>query len=89
MATLTPVAFTDKTNVPFVWKCSECDAAFALDRITPKPSLTQLQIVNAHFGVHCKHEHPGSPITGLMIPVMDEDVAQTAFRVLREATKDK
>jgi hypothetical protein len=89
MATLIPAAFVDGTTSAFVWKCSECDAAFSLDRITTNPSLTQLQIVNAKFGVHCHHEHPQAPIVGLMIPAMDEDVAQTAFRVLREATEGK
>jgi hypothetical protein len=89
MATLIPAAFVEGTQQAFVWKCSECDAAFSLDRIIANPSLTQLQIVNAQFGVHCRHEHPQSPVAGLMIPAMDEDVAQTAFRVLREATKDK
>lgn len=89
MATLIPAAFVDGTTSSFVWKCSECDAAFALDRITTNPSLTQLQIVNANFGVHCRHEHPQSPAFGLSVPNTFEDAAQTAFRVLREATKDK
>jgi|HubBroStandDraft_3_1064219.scaffolds.fasta_scaffold408886_1 hypothetical protein len=89
MATLIPFAFIEGTQSAFVWKCSECDTAFALRRIIANPSLTDLQIVNANFDVHCRHEHPQSPVSGLMIPAMDEDVAQTAFRVLREATKDK
>lgn len=89
MATLIPVAFVDGTTHAFVWKCSECSAVFSLDRLTAQPSLTQLQIVNAQFGVHCRHEHPQSPVVGLLIPAMDEDVAQTAFRVLREATEGK
>jgi hypothetical protein len=89
MATLIPYAFVEGTESPVVWKCSDCDAAFSLERITAKPSLTQLQIVNGNFGVHCHHEHPNSTVVGLMIPAMDEDVAQTAFRVLREATDDK
>jgi len=89
MATLIPVAFVDGSDKPFVWKCSECDAAFALRRISADPSFNDLQIVNGNFSVHCRHEHPKSPVAGLMIPAMDEDSAQIAFRVLREATKDK
>ena len=45
--------------------------------------------MNAQFGVHYRHEHLQSPVVGLQIPAMDEDVAQTAFRVLREATEGK
>jgi hypothetical protein len=89
MATLIPKAFVDGTKSAFVWQCSDCDAVFSLDKITANPSLTQLQIVNANFGVHCHHEHARSPVFGLAIPAMYEDVAQAAFRVLREATKGK
>jgi hypothetical protein len=89
MATLIPAASVDGSNKPFVWKCSECDAAFALRRVTADPSLNELQIVNGNFSVHCRHEHPNSPVVGLMIPAMNEDSAQIAFRVLREATKGK
>lgn len=89
MATLIPLAHTEGNHTPFVWQCSECDFLVSLDRITNNPSLTQLQKVNGLFGVHCHHQHPNSPVVGLMIPAMDEDVAQTAFRVIREATENK
>lgn len=89
MATLTPIAFVGGTGSAFVWKCSECDAAFALERITARPSVTQFQIVNANFGVHCLHHHPQSSVVGLMIPAMDDDVAKTAFCVLPESTEGK
>jgi len=89
MATLIPAAFVEGSKNAFVWKCSECDCAFCLRRITDKPSFNELQIVNGNFSVHCRHEHPSSEVHGLPIPAMDEDVAQTAFRVLREATEGK
>jgi hypothetical protein len=89
MATLIPVAFVEGTKSAFVWKCSECDFAISLSRVTDKPSFNELQVVNGSFSVHCRHEHPNSPVVGLMIPAMGEDSAQIAFRVLREATKGK
>jgi hypothetical protein len=89
MATLIPVAFVDGNDKPFAWKCSECDAAFILRRVTAEPSFNELQIVNGNFSVHCHHEHPNSQAVGLMIPAMNEDSAQIAFRTLREATKGK
>jgi hypothetical protein len=89
MATLIPAACVDGSDKPFVWKCSECDAAFALRRVTAEPSYNELQIVNGNFDVHCRHEHPTSRAVGLMIPAMDEDSAQIAFRVMREATENK
>jgi hypothetical protein len=89
MATLIPAAFVEGSKKPFVWKCSECDAAFALRRVTADPSFNELHIVNGQFDVHCRHEHPQSEVVGLMVPAMNEDSAQVAFRVLREATKGK
>jgi hypothetical protein len=89
MATLIEFAFAPDSDKAVVWKCSECDAAFCLDRITPSPSLNQLEIINAHFSVHCRHEHPKSPVYGLAVPPMNEDSAQMAFRVLRQATEGK
>jgi hypothetical protein len=89
MATLIPAAFVEGTDKAFAWKCSECDAAFSLDRITATPSATQLEIVNGRFSVHCHHEHPGSPAFGLKVLHPKEDSAQAAFRIVREATKGK
>jgi hypothetical protein len=89
MATLIAVAFVEATESPFVWKCSECNAAFSLDRITATPSVTQLEIVNGQFSVHCRHEHPDSPAFGLKVPAMNEDSAQAACRIVREATENK
>lgn len=35
MPTLIAVAFIEKTDTPFVWKCSSCEEVFALERMTP------------------------------------------------------
>lgn len=53
--------------LPYVWGCSECDAAFSVgpNRL---PSLTREQrdAVNLQFEAHCVHVHPRSlPVIGL------------------------
>lgn len=89
MATLIPVGFIDDTDSPIVWRCSECDAAFSLDRVTSQPSITQLHRINANFRAHCRNEHPSSTINGLSVPTVDEDASQSAARIVREATEGK
>jgi hypothetical protein len=67
MASLIPAVFVGGTQSAFVWKSSECDAAFCLRRITDKPSYNELQLMDGNFSAHCRHEHCGSPVIGLMI----------------------
>jgi hypothetical protein len=88
MPILNPVAFIDKTDSPFVWACSECGEVFALERMTPIPTTTQIMKVNANFEVHCKHSHTGK-VVGLPVPKVREDSSQAASRVVREATENK
>jgi hypothetical protein len=76
MATLVAKAFIDRTNVPYMWICSECEAVFSLDRITVIPSVIQIKRVNAAFEVHCRNTHEGSRIFGLPVPSVKEDTSQ-------------
>jgi hypothetical protein len=73
MAMLVAKAFIDRTNVPYMWTCSECGVVFSLDRITLIPSVSQIKRVNARFEVHCRNTHEGSQILGLPVPSVKED----------------
>jgi hypothetical protein len=60
MPTLIASAWTAVHPVlPYVWSCSECDAAFDIGR-QRLSSLTREQVdgVNLQFEAHCKHMHP-------------------------------
>jgi hypothetical protein len=41
MPILKPVAFVGKSDTPFVWTGSACGEVLALERMTPKPTLTE------------------------------------------------
>jgi hypothetical protein len=88
MSTLIPVAFIEKSQTPFVWTCSECGEVFALERMTPMPTSTQVQKVNSNFSIHCKHLHDG-PIVGLPMSATQGDFSQNALRIVKEATENK
>jgi len=88
MPSLVVAALIHNTDSPFVWKCSECNAVFSLDRMTTQPTVTQVKKVTSDFEVHCKHEHPGEKVIGLQIKGRPEDVSQAAARVVKEATRD-
>jgi hypothetical protein len=86
MPSLIAVAFIEKVNTPFVWTCSECGEVFALERMTPMPTTTQVQKVNSDFEIHCKHLHMGT-IVGLPMSATQGDFSQNAARIVREATE--
>jgi hypothetical protein len=67
MPSLTAVAF--ETRIPFIWKCTECDAIFDLGRVL-RASLTQPQAekLNRQFREHCAQQHPNSAVIGLPVP---------------------
>jgi hypothetical protein len=89
MPTLIPVTRVEETNIPFIWYCSACEKVFGLERIPhSKPSITEIQRVNADFGVHCARDHAGQPFAGLEIRIPNEDASEAAARIVRDATKD-
>jgi hypothetical protein len=60
MPSLIPSAWTTVHPViPYVWSCSECQAAFGLGSLR-YASATQEQIdkINLEFQLHCKQVHP-------------------------------
>ena len=89
MPNLIPVSFMERTNSPFVWYCSGCQAVFSLERMAENPSITELQRVNANFQTHCKAEHPNEKAAGLVFALPKEDSSQSANRIVREATEGK
>jgi hypothetical protein len=64
MPSLTAVAF--ETNLPFIWRCTECDVIFDFGRIL-RASLTRAQTeqLNREFQEHCEENHPHSAVMGL------------------------
>jgi hypothetical protein len=86
MPILIPTGF-EKDGKTVLWTCSDCQAPFSPDRITPNPSISDLKKINANFRVHCERDHKGQNITGLDIAKPNEDPSQAAARIVREATK--
>jgi hypothetical protein len=69
MPTLLRLLSDDNTNIPFAWKCTECDAVFDFDGIDINPSREQIESLNEDFTKHCAKAHPGSrPVVGLALP---------------------
>jgi hypothetical protein len=56
--------------IPYVWSCSECQAAFDMGTIR-RATHTQEQVdqINLQFEAHCKQVHPRLfPVIGLDAP---------------------
>jgi hypothetical protein len=62
MPTLIPAIWTViRPVVPYVWSCSECDAAFDMGPMRGLlPSQDQIDQINLQFEAHCKQVHPRS-----------------------------
>lgn len=60
MPTLVPSVWTTGTSsVPYVWNCSECEAAFDMGPMRGStPSQKQIDNVNRQFKAHCRQVHP-------------------------------
>jgi hypothetical protein len=89
MPTIEAAAFDGTTNKPFAWVCTNCLAVFALERITPNPTISELKRIDADFRRHCQESHKGDTVIGLDIPNPKEDTSQAAARIVREATEQK
>jgi hypothetical protein len=88
MPSLRETGFIDGTKEPYLWICSSCEAAFALERMRPA-SVSELHKIDAEFRKHCAEKHPRDAVIGLQIANPKEDASQTAARIVREATKDR
>jgi hypothetical protein len=61
MPSLTPFAYNGETNVPCLWRCTECEEGFDAGRIlSERPSAAQVEDINRRFRQHCEENHPGS-----------------------------
>lgn len=62
MPTLIPSVWTAvHPVVPYVWSCSECEAAFDMGPMRGSaPSQKQIDQANLQFVAHCKQVHPHS-----------------------------
>src|SRR6266550_2982483 len=60
MPSLIGAAFVGKSNKPFVWTCSDCNAAFSLQRMTSSPTDGELFEVRKQFLRHCESMHSGT-----------------------------
>jgi hypothetical protein len=73
MPSLIPAAFVPSEGdreVPWVWKCSECDGAFDGGTIRlGQPTRDQISHVNLEFEMHCRQDHPYLvPVVLLALP---------------------
>jgi hypothetical protein len=68
MPVLTDSVFNDETKKPIAWMCSVCQTAFALDRIDAILTKKSTKQINKDFEMHCKIQHPGLQIVGLVTP---------------------
>jgi hypothetical protein len=68
MPTLIPSVWTAvRPVVPYVWSCSECEAAFDMGPMRGlAPNQDQIDQINLQFDVHCQQVHPrSSPVNCL------------------------
>jgi hypothetical protein len=72
MPYLKAAATATDTGVTFVWGCSDCEAAFALERIAAPPTPADYERIAEEFRQHCQQEHPGSPIVELDLPQQNQ-----------------
>lgn len=60
MASLLPSVWTTiAPAVPYVWSCSECEAAFDMGPMHGAlPTQSQIDELNHQFEAHCRQVHP-------------------------------
>lgn len=95
MPSLLPRLHFDETDDPkylklsqtILWQCSACDKLFWLGRLARMATIDELRRVDEEFRTHCKAEHAGTAIIGLVLK--EEDVNPAAGRIVREATEKK